>query len=150
MASRIHRIYGQNLHLGRFQSLGIQNLNGLNMPVKYYSTPASEPNKKSLITTQIEKAKEMVKFYFNGSKLFLEESKQAKLLEMNSKNGSISLSRPEFLLVHRNKQDWSVMLPFMLIVLVVPESIPFLLMRGFNIAPSTCISPAQRVIKGIL
>ncbi|KAL2913620.1 hypothetical protein HK105_206922 [Polyrhizophydium stewartii] len=45
--------------------------------------------------------------------------------------------------IHTHSQDVRRVIPFFIILVLVPESLPFLLMRGANIVPSTCMLPEQ-------
>jgi LETM1 and EF-hand domain-containing protein 1 len=96
------------------------------------------------VSNFFKSARQQAAGYFNGIKLLIQESKDAKLLEMNLSQGNVkSLSRNEFLFLKRNKQDLKNLVPFFFISIIVPELIPVLLLRGSTLIPSTCISPEQ-------
>ncbi|KAJ3251116.1 hypothetical protein HK103_002872 [Boothiomyces macroporosus] len=50
------------------------------------------------------------------------------------------LNRSEFQLVYKTKQDLKKTIPFFVLMLVLPESLPFLLLSGSRMIPSVCIS----------
>ncbi|KAJ2997995.1 hypothetical protein HDV02_004997 [Globomyces sp. JEL0801] len=97
----------------------------------------------SKISQTIAKAKEMAVFYFNGIKLLMQETTDAKLLKMKVKNEGYQLNRKEFVFIHRNGLDFRKMVPFFLISTFIPEMIPVLIMRGTTLIPSTCITEEQ-------
>ena len=90
------------------------------------------------------KAKEMMSVYYNGSKLLVQELKQRQQYEFMLAKGQ-TLTRPQYLLIHRNKQDAKRVVPFFFLMVFLPEAIPFLLFRGSGMIPSTCITPSQQL-----
>jgi hypothetical protein len=90
-----------------------------------------------------ERTKKQTLLYFNGIKLLFKETKEAQLLKLKMEQDNYLPTRPEFLFLHRNNSDLSKLVPFALIAIISPEIIPWLLVRGSTLIPSTCISDEQ-------
>ncbi len=93
------------------------------------------------------KAIEMAKQYMNGTKQLFQETKDAIMLKDKISQGGYTACRNELVFLHRNEQDVKKLPKFALLAIFIPEMIPFLLLRGTTLIPSTCISPAQLVRK---
>lgn len=96
----------------------------------------------------LSKSREQFNIYMTGISLFFEETKVAILLKRKIKNDGYIMTRKEFIFLQRNKSDRSKLVPFMLLALLAPEAIPFLLVAGSDIIPSTCVTPANLVVNG--
>lgn len=83
----------------------------------------------------------MFKFYKNGLVTLINETKLAGKLK-SSKN----LTRTQHRMVYRNSNDLNKLLPFFLFSLIAPELLPFALLKGVNILPSTLITENQLVM----
>ncbi|KAI8612843.1 LETM1-like protein [Chytriomyces sp. MP71] len=95
-------------------------------------------------------SKAMFSLYWNGSKQLLRNAKAAGILISERRNAENAGAKPsawtrdEFLLVHQTTADMKKLAPFLLLVLIIPESIPFVLTFSPSLIPSTCVSPEQR------
>ncbi|KAJ3268336.1 hypothetical protein HDV01_003101 [Terramyces sp. JEL0728] len=83
----------------------------------------------------INKTKQTIKALVNGSKQLRINQKLMK--ELSKKE---QLNRSEFQLVYKTRQDLKKTIPFFLLMLVLPEALPFLLLSGSRMIPSVCIS----------
>ncbi|KAI8809164.1 hypothetical protein BJ742DRAFT_805282 [Cladochytrium replicatum] len=101
--------------------------------------PITSKPKKSLFETLRESAK----VYFLGAKQFAENAKVVGRLRKESPDGS-KWTRAENALVHQTSNDVRKVLPFFLLLIILPESLPFLMMRGSDIFPSTCVTESQK------
>ncbi|KAJ3181103.1 hypothetical protein HDU85_003808 [Gaertneriomyces sp. JEL0708] len=88
-----------------------------------------------------QKSREMMKQFFVGTKVFLEETRQAKELKRRKVVNGYEWTRKEYFLVKRNEQDFWRAIPFLLCCVLLSEAIPFLLIRG--IVPSPCLTETQ-------
>ncbi|KAJ1562002.1 hypothetical protein HK096_002494, partial [Nowakowskiella sp. JEL0078] len=122
-------------------------LHGTSKPSFTLIAPRSLPTQKksmlqkmgSIFTTGRQFALQYIK---GGQQL----SKNARLVgeikKRISKKGYIP-TRNESLLIYDTEDDFRKVIPFFMILIVLPESLPFLLMRGSDIIPSTCTSQEQ-------
>lgn len=92
------------------------------------------------------KFKELFRFYKAGIKAVFSNRAEARILERKEKE-DIELSRKEHRFILRSKQDFNKLAPFALLVLILPESIPFLVIFAPQFVPSTCISEEQLLKK---
>ena len=121
-----------------------QNLMRFCINRSYANAPSSSTSPMTKISKMFKSARQQATGYFNGIKLLIQETKDAKLLEIDLSQGNVkSLTRNQFLFLKRNKQDLKNLVPFFFISIIVPELIPVLLLRGSTLIPSTCISPDQ-------
>jgi LETM1 and EF-hand domain-containing protein 1 len=91
------------------------------------------------------RVRETIVFYRNGCSKLIEETKKSAHLKKSMQHG-VTLTRDDHRLIYRNAADFRKMVPFFLLLAILPESIPFLLLRGSNIIPSTCITADQAVL----
>lgn len=83
--------------------------------------------------------------YYQGSVQLRKNSQQClSLLKRQSSDPTHRLTRSETLLIRTTKADLQKAIPFFTLLLLLPEALPFLVLRGSNIIPSTCLSQDQR------
>ncbi|KAJ8326312.1 hypothetical protein QVD99_003419 [Batrachochytrium dendrobatidis] len=85
--------------------------------------------------------------YYQGSKLLVEHTRQVKNLKQQQHRKPFQYSRKEFMLIKTNADDIKRIMPFFIVLILIPETLPFFLMRGADIIPSTCILPDQLLAK---
>ncbi|ORX49449.1 LETM1-like protein [Hesseltinella vesiculosa] len=113
------------------------------MPIARYQSSATEAVvPKSRIGQLIQQSKELLAFYKNGIKTLWENNKTAKALAVKVQEG-YQLNRYEYQLVHHTKQDMRKLIPFGVLVVILPESIPFFVVFMPGLIPSTCIKDSQ-------
>ncbi|RUP44759.1 LETM1-like protein-domain-containing protein [Jimgerdemannia flammicorona] len=103
------------------------------------ATPGKQPFS---ITRLYQKSKELAVFYKNGVKLLWGNRKKAKELREAQRQG-YKLNRKEFQLVHTTKKDMRKLIPFVVILAILPELIPFIVAFAPSLVPSTCVTAAQ-------
>ncbi|KAI9089399.1 LETM1-like protein-domain-containing protein [Phlyctochytrium arcticum] len=105
--------------------------------------PKLEPPKDlaGKLRNYVQQGKQMMRQFWEGSKEYVKETKQAKELKRRKTVDGYEWTRQEYFLVKRNDQDFWRALPFMFCVVFLGEAIPFLLIRG--IVPSTCMTVEQ-------
>ncbi|KAJ1343249.1 hypothetical protein BSLG_002275 [Batrachochytrium salamandrivorans] len=81
--------------------------------------------------------------YYRGSKLLLEQTRQVRDLKSRQERHQYKVSRREFVLIKTNTDDAFRVVPFFIILILIPETLPLFLIKGANIIPSTCILPEQ-------
>ncbi|KAJ3297367.1 Para-hydroxybenzoate--polyprenyltransferase, mitochondrial precursor (PHB:polyprenyltransferase) [Borealophlyctis nickersoniae] len=101
------------------------------------SAPAS-PLQKYLNTY-----KQTLSVVKNGPKILWRETKEARALKKKIEMEGYVLNRNEYLLVKRNAEDVRRVIPFFFVILLLPEAIPFLLLKAPALLPSTLQSPEQ-------
>ncbi|KAI9297511.1 hypothetical protein K502DRAFT_340106 [Neoconidiobolus thromboides FSU 785] len=94
----------------------------------------------------MDKFKELFYFYKNGIKLIFKNRKEASLLKAKQNQGEV-LTRREFQLIYNSGKDMKKLIPFGLLLLILPESIPFVLVFAPQFVPSTCITEEQMLKK---
>jgi hypothetical protein len=99
----------------------------------------------ALVMSLFTRVRETIVFYRNGFSKLIAETKRSAQLTKSIQQG-VALTRDDHSLMYRNAQDSRKMVPFFLLLAILPESIPFLLLRGSNIIPSTCITADQAVL----
>ncbi|KAI0233571.1 hypothetical protein L0F63_002623 [Massospora cicadina] len=144
---RLSRFFGEKrirVHAKSFTMFGA-NLNS-NKKIKGHlngdtnADTALNPNSGIL-----EKAKSFVKFYKDGlCKLFENRTKAMKLINQNKQ-----LTWREQQLVRTSAQDFRKLFPFGVILLILPEAIPFLVIYVPAMVPSTVIRENQLLKKRI-
>ncbi|KAJ3055326.1 hypothetical protein HK097_010826 [Rhizophlyctis rosea] len=97
----------------------------------------------SKISSYIEKAKATMKQYYDGAFLLKEEGKVAKNLKFKSDYEGYELTRKEYMLIERNKEDKRRLYPFFALLIILPESIPIVLLKAPGMIPSTMQSTAD-------
>ncbi|OZJ02619.1 hypothetical protein BZG36_03837 [Bifiguratus adelaidae] len=103
-------------------------------------TPPPQPTNK--IAQFWKNAKELARFYKDGTKLLWANHKHAKELREKESQGHV-LSRSEFQLIHRSNKDFRKLVPFVITFIIVGEWIPLVVMFVPGLIPSTCITNAQ-------
>ncbi|KAI8057013.1 LETM1-like protein-domain-containing protein [Syncephalis plumigaleata] len=94
--------------------------------------------------TMGEKIKFYARHYFNGLKqVFVNRSEASEIRKRISQGHT--MTRADYQLMTRASGDVRKMLPFLLVLIVLPESIPFLLLFAPGLVPSTCILPSQLI-----
>ncbi|KAI9030882.1 LETM1-like protein-domain-containing protein [Phycomyces nitens] len=105
---------------------------------------ANEPT--SRIGKFIKFSKDLISFYKTGLKLLWANGKTAKALKQKVQNEGYNLNRAEFQLVRNSHKDMLKLIPFGIVFMILPESIPLLVMYVPGAVPSTCLKESQ-VIK---
>ncbi|KAJ3412877.1 hypothetical protein HDV05_008813 [Chytridiales sp. JEL 0842] len=91
----------------------------------------------------LAKGKQMMMQYYNGSKqLYRNFQASTELLKKVRKEGYV-VNRAEYMLMKTTEQDAKKLLPFFLVLLIIPESLPFLIVWSPGFLPSTCMSRDQ-------
>ncbi|KAJ3238340.1 hypothetical protein HDU81_007977 [Chytriomyces hyalinus] len=135
-----------------FAKTGLPCLTHSLRTARLYSTPATPAASTSLtgrVSGFFSATKETAKLYYNGSKQLFSNSKQAAILvrekrSIELKGGEVSWTRSQFLMVKQTQKDMKKLPPFLFLVLILPESIPFVLMFSPSMIPSTCVSLDQK------
>ncbi|KAJ3212466.1 hypothetical protein HDU83_007325 [Entophlyctis luteolus] len=97
----------------------------------------------------IEASRAAFRLYYNGSKQLYRNSKAAAALVAEQKKAARegrpapSWSRQDFLLVKQTSLDMRKLPLFLVLAIVLPESIPFVLKFAPSMIPSTCVSADQ-------
>ncbi|KAG9316453.1 hypothetical protein JVU11DRAFT_2487 [Chiua virens] len=89
-------------------------------------------------------ALQLLKFYFRGLKAINTHRKQVAIISARARSGGALPSRMEQRFIETYKRDVLKLLPFVLIVLVAEELIPFVALYAPRMLPSTCVLPGQR------
>ena len=92
----------------------------------------------------ITKARDTLRQLYRGSKELYAQVQEANQYRKLLSQGK-SLDRNQFLLIKSVSDDMRRLAPFIVVVLVLPEIIPFLILRGWDIIPSTCLLPDQKL-----
>ncbi|KAF9222646.1 hypothetical protein BS17DRAFT_783174 [Gyrodon lividus] len=87
---------------------------------------------------------QLLKFYFRGLKAINTHRKQVSAIRSRAKSGGALPSRAELRFINTYTQDALKLLPFMVIVLIAEELIPFVALYVPRMLPSTCVLPGQR------
>ncbi|CEP13694.1 hypothetical protein [Parasitella parasitica] len=91
----------------------------------------------------IQQSKELIKFYKDGLKQLWANNKEAKALQLKVNNEGYELNRSEFQLIHQSKKDMLKLIPFGFVFMILPESIPLLVMYVPGMVPGTCLKDSQ-------
>ncbi|KAG1878214.1 hypothetical protein F4604DRAFT_1755921 [Suillus subluteus] len=118
------------------------------------STPDSVPSAIELAKQDIadataqgrftHQAFELLKFYFRGLKAINTHRKQAAAIRSRIATGGAALSRAESRFIRTFQQDALKLIPFVIVVVVMEELIPFIALYVPRMLPSTCVLPGQR------
>ncbi|KAI8993584.1 LETM1-like protein-domain-containing protein [Pilobolus umbonatus] len=106
-------------------------------------TADKPPASTSLIGRLYQQSKDLVRFYKDGIKLLWSNKKEAQLIMQKVKNESYEWTRSEYQLVHQSKKDVVKLIPFAFVFLILPESIPLLVLYVPGMVPSTCVKESQ-------
>lgn len=87
---------------------------------------------------------QLLKFYFRGLKAINTHRKQVATIRKRVQSGGALPTRAEIRFMRTYKQDALKLVPFMLIVLVAEEVVPFIALYLPRMLPSTCVLPGQR------
>ncbi|KAH7913185.1 hypothetical protein BJ138DRAFT_1059668 [Hygrophoropsis aurantiaca] len=87
---------------------------------------------------------QLFKFYFRGLKAINTHRRQASVIRARASSGGALPSRAELRFIRTFNQDALKLIPFVIIVLVAEEIIPFIALYVPKMLPSTCILPGQR------
>ncbi|KAJ8663808.1 hypothetical protein O0I10_000082 [Lichtheimia ornata] len=107
------------------------------------TTEQIQEKPKGRIAQLYEKSKALIGFYKDGLKLLWANQKEAKALKQKVEEQGYVLNRAEFQLIHRSQKDMLKLIPFGLIFLILPESIPLWVIFVPSIIPSTCLQEVQ-------
>ncbi|KAG0708327.1 hypothetical protein DFH29DRAFT_795363 [Suillus ampliporus] len=102
------------------------------------------PHDAGSIKRFTHQAIELFKFYFRGLKAINTHRKQAAAIRARVAAGGPAPSRAESRFIETFQQDALKLIPFVIIVLVMEELIPFIALYVPRMLPSTCILPGQR------
>ncbi|GAA5810287.1 hypothetical protein MFLAVUS_003707 [Mucor flavus] len=91
----------------------------------------------------IQQSKDLIRFYKDGLKLLWTNNKEAKALKLKVQNEGYELTRREFQLIHKSKKDMIKLIPFGCVFMILPESIPLLVMYVPGMVPGTCLKDSQ-------
>ncbi|KAJ3035259.1 hypothetical protein HDV00_004119 [Rhizophlyctis rosea] len=106
------------------------------------NAPTPEPEKPKGFNP-LAAAKAMFKQYWEGIKLLRKETGIARDLQNRSKTEGYELTRRDYMLIKRNQEDIKRLYPFFALLIILPESIPIVLLRVPSMIPSTCQSQEQ-------
>ncbi|KAG8213788.1 hypothetical protein J3R82DRAFT_10500 [Butyriboletus roseoflavus] len=87
---------------------------------------------------------QLLKFYFRGLKSINTHRKQVAAITARAKSGGALPSRAEQRFIKTYRRDVLKLVPFLVIVLVAEELIPFVALYAPRMLPSTCVLPGQR------
>ncbi|KIJ18998.1 hypothetical protein PAXINDRAFT_97084 [Paxillus involutus ATCC 200175] len=87
---------------------------------------------------------QLLKFYFRGLKAINTHRKQVSAIRSRAKSGGALPSRAELRFIDIYTQDALKLLPFLVIVIIAEELIPFVALYAPRMLPSTCVLPGQR------
>ncbi|KAH7923939.1 hypothetical protein BV22DRAFT_1091891 [Leucogyrophana mollusca] len=97
-----------------------------------------------LIKRFTHQAFQLFKFYFRGLKAINTHRKQVSVIRARASSGGALPSRAELRFIRTYTQDALKLIPFVIIVLVAEEVIPFIALYAPRMLPSTCVLPGQR------
>ncbi|KAH7888391.1 hypothetical protein F5I97DRAFT_691998 [Phlebopus sp. FC_14] len=92
----------------------------------------------------VHQAMQLLKFYFRGVRKINVHRKEVSAIRSRISSGGAVLSRAEARLIRTYKQDVLKLVPFVIMILVAEELIPFAALYAPRMLPSTCILPGQR------
>ncbi|KAF8441389.1 hypothetical protein L210DRAFT_3398732 [Boletus edulis BED1] len=87
---------------------------------------------------------QLLKFYFRGLKSINTHRKQAAAIAARARSGGALPSRAEQRFIGMYRRDVLKLIPFVIIVTIAEELIPFIALYAPGMLPSTCILPGQR------
>ncbi|KAG2153682.1 uncharacterized protein EDB93DRAFT_1134125 [Suillus bovinus] len=102
------------------------------------------PHDAGTIKRFTHQAFELLKFYFRGLKAINTHRKQAAAIRSRIATGGAALSRAESRFIRTFQQDALKLIPFVIVVVVMEELIPFIALYVPRMLPSTCVLPGQR------
>jgi len=89
-------------------------------------------------------ALQLLKFYFRGLKSINTHRKQVAAIATRAKSGGALPSRAEQRFIETYRRDVLKLIPFLVIVTIAEELIPFIALYAPRMLPSTCVLPGQR------
>lgn len=89
-------------------------------------------------------ALQLLKFYFRGLKAINTHRKQVNAIRKRVKSGGALPTRAEIRFIQTFKRDAFKLVPFMVVVLIAEELVPFVALYFPRMLPSTCVLPGQR------
>ncbi|KAI6121376.1 hypothetical protein F5141DRAFT_1089766 [Pisolithus sp. B1] len=89
-------------------------------------------------------ALQLLKFYFRGLKAINTHRKQVNAIRKRVKSGGALPTRAEVRFIQTFKRDAFKLVPFMVVVLIAEELVPFVALYFPRMLPSTCVLPGQR------
>ncbi|KAL9547297.1 hypothetical protein MBANPS3_006227 [Mucor bainieri] len=107
------------------------------------AAPPAAKQPTSRIGKFIQQSKDLIKFYKDGLKQLWANNKEAKALQLKVANEGYELSRSEFQMIHQSKKDMLKLIPFGFVFMILPESIPLLVMYVPGMVPGTCLKDSQ-------
>ncbi|KAG2113908.1 uncharacterized protein F5147DRAFT_680527 [Suillus discolor] len=102
------------------------------------------PHDAGAIKRFTHQAFELLKFYFRGLKAINTHRNQAAAIRSRIASGGAALSRAESRFIRTFHQDALKLIPFVIVVVVMEELIPFIALYVPRMLPSTCVLPGQR------
>ncbi|CAG8456907.1 1646_t:CDS:2 [Paraglomus brasilianum] len=123
----------------------IKGPNTITLPSRFYTTnsPTNDPSTDKKKKGYFTRAKEMAIFYKNGIKQLFANYRLSAALTRKFRKEFSDLNRREIHLIRTTRRDMKRLLPFGLILFIIPEAIPFAIFFAPGLIPSTCILPAQ-------
>ncbi|KIK27922.1 hypothetical protein PISMIDRAFT_92103 [Pisolithus microcarpus 441] len=89
-------------------------------------------------------ALQLLKFYFRGLKAINTHRKQVNAIRKRVESGGALPTRAEVRFIQTFKRDAFKLVPFMVVVLIAEELVPFVALYFPRMLPSTCVLPGQR------
>ncbi|KAJ8590405.1 hypothetical protein M405DRAFT_861370 [Rhizopogon salebrosus TDB-379] len=102
------------------------------------------PQDAGAIKRFTHQAIELLKFYFRGLKAINTHRKQAAAIRSRTATGGPAPSRAELRFIRTYQHDAMKLIPFLIVVIIMEELIPFIALYAPRMLPSTCILPGQR------
>ena len=122
-------------------------LQSLPSPKNIDEPHTANPSSFNQITQYFKKAKQTASQYLSGSKLLFANIKQTSQLKQILKNKERILTRSEFILIRQTDSDIFKMIPFFIIFGLVPELLPFIILKFPDFIPSTCRNSSDLVFE---
>lgn len=78
--------------------------------------------------------------FWQGSKQLRVNAQEASILINKQKLSGYKFTRKDFQLVHKSGKDMAKLIPFFIVLLILPESLPLIIYYSPTFIPSTCWS----------
>ncbi|KZT41439.1 hypothetical protein SISSUDRAFT_1031171 [Sistotremastrum suecicum HHB10207 ss-3] len=103
------------------------------------------PPNASLPRRLFHQAKELFKFYWSGLKMIFSNRKHANLILSRAREAGRPLTRWETRFIATSHADTVKLIPFVLVLLILEEALPFFVLYAPFLLPSTCLLVSQRL-----
>lgn len=113
-------------YVGAIQPLAIRSFSS--SMIHFNNQQIQQPEKLTIgarIGRFYQNSKDLVRFYKDGLKMIWSNNKKVKALEQKILTEGYQVNRSEFQLIRETKKDMLKLIPFGLIFLILPESVPF-------------------------